>query len=140
LTDNQSTSKPAGQSAAASFSIRLVKIVTTVSTLCVFVQVAGRECITAHLSTPPHSRLSGPHCAAPPACIPRLVHLRKRLRCFRITSCLLPAWFCLPVPWPSHAMPCLTLQTQVRLHHIIIVAFQANCILVNSLHATKLSI
>ena len=50
---------------------------------------------------------------------------------------------CLVLPsstsqWPSHAMPCLTLQTQIRLHHIA-AAFQASCMLVHSMHATKLS-
>ncbi len=50
---------------------------------------------------------------------------------------------CLVLPsstsqWPWHAVPCLTLQTQVTLHHIT-AAFQASCILVHSLHATKLS-
>lgn len=79
---------------------------------CVCVQVAGRECITTHLSTPAHSRLSGPHCATPPACIPRLVHQRKRLCFLRITSSFLPAWFCLPAI--GHVMPCLVLHCRLK--------------------------
>ncbi len=114
LTDNHSTSIPAGHSAVASFIIKLVKIVITVSITCVRAQVAGRECITAHLSAPAHSRLSGPYCATPPACIPRLVHQRKQLCFSRITSSFLPAWFCLPVPANGHDMPCLASHCRLK--------------------------
>lgn len=114
MTDSHSTVVPAGQSASASFSIRHVKIVTTASVTCVCVQVAGRECITAHLPTSAHSRLSGPYCAPRPAGIPRLVPRRKPLCFARITSCFLPAWFCLPVPANGHRMPCLALHCRLK--------------------------